>query len=248
MDMVGDTASTIARAVLAFKRGKVNQGFKILGIGKPKDLLPKSVADRWLAVQYGWVPLLSDVRAAAEQLAKRQFPPSFHFVGKSSDSDSRRREYFSLGLGGITFSEQQYNCESKVSMSFRKKNHTARTMSELGISDPLLVVWELVPYSFVVDWFLPVGKYLQSLDYTSGLTFTSGYTLQYSTNRWYASTPVYSTPSTKCPGGAVLTARNVLLDRVALNAPLSASLPRLKNPLSTTHMLNGLALLAKSFR
>jgi hypothetical protein len=37
------------------------------------------------------------------------------------------------------------------------------------------LAWELIPLSFVVDWFLPVGKYLDSLNATKGITFLDGY-------------------------------------------------------------------------
>jgi hypothetical protein len=30
----------------------------------------------------------------------------------------------------------------------------------LGLVNPLEIAWEVVPYSFVVDWFLPVGSYI----------------------------------------------------------------------------------------
>jgi hypothetical protein len=37
------------------------------------------------------------------------------------------------------------------------------TSRALGLLDPLTVVWEIIPYSFVVDWFLPIGSYLENL-------------------------------------------------------------------------------------
>jgi hypothetical protein len=35
---------------------------------------------------------------------------------------------------------------------------------QLGLLDPLSVVWENIPYSFVVDWFIPIGDYLSMLN------------------------------------------------------------------------------------
>ena len=46
---------------------------------------------------------------------------------------------------------------------------------QLGIDNPLEVVWELIPLSFVADWFIPVGEFLRSLTATNGLVFHSGY-------------------------------------------------------------------------
>jgi len=34
----------------------------------------------------------------------------------------------------------------------------------LGLTDPLSVLWEITPYSFVVDWFIPIGTYLENLN------------------------------------------------------------------------------------
>jgi hypothetical protein len=33
----------------------------------------------------------------------------------------------------------------------------------LGLLDPLSVAWEILPWSFVVDWFYPVGTFLDNL-------------------------------------------------------------------------------------
>jgi hypothetical protein len=35
---------------------------------------------------------------------------------------------------------------------------------QLGLLDPATVLWEIIPYSFVVDWFLPIGSYLDNLN------------------------------------------------------------------------------------
>jgi hypothetical protein len=43
----------------------------------------------------------------------------------------------------------------------------------LGLINPAVVAWELVPFSFLVDWFIPVGKFLDS--WTDQL----GYDIQY---------------------------------------------------------------------
>lgn len=45
----------------------------------------------------------------------------------------------------------------------------------LGIN-PLLTAWELVPYSFVVDWFIPIGDFIGQFGSSVGLKFISGTT------------------------------------------------------------------------
>lgn len=61
----------------------------------------------------------------------------------------------------------------------------------MGLTNPLEVTWELLPFSFVADWFLPIGDYVSILD------STLGYILKGGTNtvsrriqgKWYAQKP-----------------------------------------------------------
>jgi hypothetical protein len=39
-----------------------------------------------------------------------------------------------------------------------------------------MVAWELVPFSFVLDWFIPIGSYLSQLDASAGMEFLGGST------------------------------------------------------------------------
>lgn len=50
------------------------------------------------------------------------------------------------------------------------------TPRRLGLQDPLGVAWELTPWSFVVDWFVPISTYLDTLNTFSGLNATVAYT------------------------------------------------------------------------
>ena len=55
-------------------------------------------------------------------------------------------------------------------------------------NNPLLTAWELVPYSFVVDWFIPIGDFLSQFSASHGLQYVSGTSvtyIKYSANRSY---------------------------------------------------------------
>lgn len=66
------------------------------------------------------------------------------------------------------------------------------------ILSPLLTAWELVPYSFVIDWFLPIGDFLAQYSSTDGLTFLSGSTSYKAKQSAY----VKSNPVTTGPVGS----------------------------------------------
>ena len=43
-------------------------------------------------------------------------------------------------------------------------------LGQLGFDNPALIAYELMPYSFVVDWFYNIGDYLQSQTALAGLS------------------------------------------------------------------------------
>jgi hypothetical protein len=122
------------------------------------------------------------------------------------------------------------------------------SLSALGITNPLLIAWEVVPYSFVVDWVLPVGTWLESLDALLGYqsAWTSITTYNLATWREWGRSKDY-------PNGTFVhndfNGDRKLLEVVrgaSLGVPIPA-FPRFKDPWSLGHMANGLSLLAQSF-
>lgn len=121
----------------------------------PKDLVSKDISSAWLELQYGWAPLLSDVFESAkayESLTKKV--PSY--TQRVFKSRTVSRKHPNLGNGYFVGSQ-----DSKASLLIICK-YTAPPSAarSLGLTDPASIVWELVPFSFVVDWFIPIGNYL----------------------------------------------------------------------------------------
>jgi hypothetical protein len=62
---------------------------------------------------------------------------------------------------------------------------SAAIASTLGLNAPLSTVWDLIPFSFVADWILPVGKTIQRLDnrlFSSVASRTARYRIHH---RWH---------------------------------------------------------------
>jgi hypothetical protein len=47
--------------------------------------------------------------------------------------------------------------------------HWDQTANRLGLTDPVSLLWEVIPYSFVIDWFVNVGDFLHATGTISGL-------------------------------------------------------------------------------
>jgi hypothetical protein len=160
VSMITMNLSKLGRAILALKRGDFSTAARCLGARPGSSRLkPTDVSGRWLELQYGWRPLLADCfesMKAFEQLSNGPRKKVF----STGILGYRRQHEFSGSPGNfscLAFGEQRrfYKYEMYEEMSFER---------QLGVMDPYSVIWELIPYSFVVDWFVPFGTYLENLN------------------------------------------------------------------------------------
>lgn len=163
-NMVVSNLQKIGYSMLHLRRGNFSEASKALGVSaRPTKLHPRDIAGRWLELQYGWGPLLSDVYNAQVAFAKLANEPrvwEFRVTQSSGKRATSRIESPGSAQWEITYTGQTrtigtiiYRCTEQLSVA-----------RSLGLTDPVAVAWELVPYSFVFDWFLPIGSYLENLN------------------------------------------------------------------------------------
>lgn len=139
-------------------------------------LTTSAAANRWLMVRYGATPAYNDMIKIFDHIIT--IPPEKLLydarvtipinAGVGSEGDYRSRS------GGKVKSFQQ--CKLWYSIA----DHKLRKLAERGIDIANLpsIAWELTPFSFMVDWFYPVGNSLEALSATRGLKFEFGYLSQ----------------------------------------------------------------------
>jgi hypothetical protein len=119
----------------------------------------KAAADAWLAWRYGWRNLGMDIRDIYEFLRN----PHRDFVvrGRSFDtSASSSSEIVTSSWGDVEF-EHTHSMKDDLSYSATAyARFDTKTLNSL--QDPFVTAWELVPYSFVADWFVNVGDVLRA--------------------------------------------------------------------------------------
>lgn len=245
--LVRDSALTLLRAARAVKGGSIKKAAGILGVAPTKRAgATKGFAQNWLALQYGWLPLLSDMHGAYEELTREDLldgaivnvrarrvsepdgymPPANIAVGNSVFSFDVKRHWYSKN-------------EMKVSLFYRLSLPGLRRAASLGLTNPASVAWELVPFSFLSDWFIPIGQVLDALDADVGLTFLGGTCTDYSlTTCELIGTPQQQYTTGYCHG---TFKRMRMFRKVYPNSPRPA--PYVKNPLSVAHAANAVALL-----
>lgn len=236
-DFIGDVATRIARAYRDGKKGRWKSVARHLGVTWRET--PKT----WLQAQYAVKPLLMEAHGAIEELSKN---PDTAFIctvrGHAVRDDSN--DIYVNGGRGVRFravGERRSSC--MVRLDYVPDNAFLRSLARTGVTNPAEIAWEIVPFSFVVDWFLPVGDYLHVLDANLGWQFKGGSS---STYRNVTQNVKQAPASGDYLGGSFSGSfKRVKLDRVVFTGSPLPTLPRLKNPLSLGHMANGLALLSQ---
>lgn len=237
---VAKTSLKLLRAFSAVRKGNFAKGADILGL-RPSSIKSanKTAADYWLEYQYGWKPLMSDIHGGIELFKEGILRESQLFTVKSTEIDNvpfkgRSRSYDCIGSYRVQRTEK-YICALK--------NADVARLSNLGLLNPAVVAWELVPFSFVVDWFLPVGNFLQSVTATLGYDFVMGYRTTHVLSTCSGMyNPTNTTGWSRTGSGPSIQQSYDGFRRTPL-VGFPQPVLRFKNPFSSRHIANALALL-----
>lgn len=138
---------------------------------KRKADVPTSAANANLAFQYGILPLYSDLTSSIDDIRRVLNDPGRPLVIEGVET--RRARAFNKGfvLPNSTLFNRASHSEVHCTLRYRtqwraylNKNILVSSLVGHGFGNPLALAWELVPYSFMVDWFVNVGDVLASLD------------------------------------------------------------------------------------
>jgi hypothetical protein len=120
----------------------------------------------WLELQYGWIPLIKDIGAAAEMIKLK--PTSSRVKARSSNRGGAHPATGFLPPSRL----QLFNNDRRLQQVVIVSNNPT-FIERLGLTDPQSIVWELTPFSFVVDWFSPIGDYFKTLHAVNTMPVTS---------------------------------------------------------------------------
>ncbi len=132
---------------------------------QPPNKMSGAVANRWLEFQYGVRPLMSDVHGSAEALAKALDEGVFMY-----QSVRRTERSFAPTAYPFLYGGTEFEVSLKVTARYQVRSAAVKQLAEVGITNPALLAWEVIPYSFVIDWFVPVGNWLASIDALAGVS------------------------------------------------------------------------------
>jgi len=263
--LMENTAWNFINCFIHLKHGRYGAAARALGV--PPKLRRQSrfskefakrgslaAANGWLSLRYGWEPLLQDIYGSCEVIAAKHESIGFVTCRKRVKRITNLDKKISTVLSGkqvetqvLTGTKSTY---IQYSVTYYKSKALVTSLAQLGCTNPALLAWELVPYSFVVDWMLPIGSWLSNQDATLGLEFYSGYSTIFSKTHWNSElTRVGVNASNIFRNQKMNEAKmDVFCKRTVLTSFPSSAPPSFKNPLSIRHMENALALLTNLFR
>lgn len=188
----------------------------------------------YLALMFGWMPLLSDIEALCNLEVPSVVPYKVTrtYLNKGSG-------YHSAGLSDGSKILTEWSSRELVTVKGSLSFESIPFGQFFGLQNPWLIAWELMPWSFVIDWFLPVGKWLEYQEVLRGVKIRDP-----SITRTRVIT--YTTRSV-CKNQAAYSFKNqvgwgITKDKRRTLATPTVPLPRVKNPLSVTHVTEAVAL------
>lgn len=180
--MSGETMSDFGQTVSMLKRpmggardliGRMIKSRKRYSMKTAKQILD-ATSKTWLEYRYGWKPLIMDCDTIVQECTRKAAKSGDRLVARSGTSTQRNNSSpFSLtGLGGwpltatgVVATEFKAATHAGVLYQMTTWSDTNRLNRALGSrpNDMPATLWEIVPYSFVVDWFVGVGSWLTAI-------------------------------------------------------------------------------------
>lgn len=173
--MIAKAARAIAASAYALRRGDIIGALRELNIRSHHSLASRlqrkydngARLDRlWLEINFGWSPLVDDIRKAIAVLSQsvptdriRSSASGSVNVSKSSSGASWSSSYSAMGPLKLRYTSSVSSVNPNVLLA-----------KQLGLTNLAQVAWDFVPFSFVVDWFLPINKFLSSFDLSLGIS------------------------------------------------------------------------------
>lgn len=139
--------------------------------GKDPYEIHNRVAEAWLETVFGWQPFIGDIEDAIVALSKFRdvYPPHVNVVGSATDNRVGSSISFPLSPigtvnpGGKRWSSDEASVRYKACIALAQPSIRTE-LHRYGISwrDITPAVWELIPFSFLADYFTNIGAIIDA--------------------------------------------------------------------------------------
>jgi hypothetical protein len=155
---VAGTLKNLAYGAVDLSKGRFAQFARRFGAGPPrKDRVEKlrtsDIPGRFLEMRYAWEPTIKDCFEVAKAFEELSNGPrtAVTRAGKRKQQTITGSTNYCPGIDVVIEVRRAYIFEQFEEMAFAR---------QLGLANPATILWERCPWSFVIDWFIPIGTYL----------------------------------------------------------------------------------------
>jgi len=139
--------------------------------GKRRPPFPERVTNRYLAFRFAVRPIVSDLEAVLDDFHSSGVKPAIQLVTAKAEAHQSafRREPDYQGNPALPI---HYIAQDDVTVRrgvYFTVSPDLQRWKSLGFTNLASVLWELTPYSFMVDRILPIGQFINSLDAAIGV-------------------------------------------------------------------------------
>lgn len=124
-----------------------------------RNKMVRDIGSAWLETWFGWLPTVGDVMKSLEIL-DRDFPPDL-LKGSA-------RMLFSTS--GEPTNSHKGTVFAKCGASIKVTNPNLFLASQLGLINPVLTAVEVIPYSWLLGWFVNLDQYFKQFTEFMGVT------------------------------------------------------------------------------
>jgi hypothetical protein len=143
-------------------------------LGRKSGTLLKANANAWLETRYGWRPLIGDsieIMHMTDKVRQNVFDKNHVARGSSRGKERSLSQPITCSLFSGNYTAKGTMTRTRIDRAhagiiFRQRRTSVATQvaQSLGLSGRSIpaTVWELTPWSFVADWFVNVGPWIEA--------------------------------------------------------------------------------------
>lgn len=248
LDAMENRSRQLRLAFGALRRGRFREMYRCLNLNASDfnrhpgaDLRGRAkqragdIGGAWLEYWFGWAPLVGDIMTSVRTITGARPLSKDRVVAKATTRDVYHSTWSPGSLPSIQHGEIRVHVRVQARVTVSSGPRVLA--SQLGLNNPAMTAWNITRFSWLVDWFSNVSRFLDSWNWTDGFTFTDAF---FTTS--YEGSDLFNYDS--------VDVVNVKFFRVvrSLGIPVyRLTAPRLPKSLSPTRAATAISLLLQTF-
>lgn len=183
-DMIAKNTTAVFNMFRNLKRGNFRGAARAVGVSSSGFRnAHKDISSKYLELIFGWKPLIDEIYNGVDvvQNGLNSHPDHLYISKKAKGKYQLTRtipKSISTPAGSVV---SVFKGHVKTTWKFTHPSY-GRSLNQLGIYNIPQLAWNLLPSSFLVDWFIPIDSWLGAFTATEGLQHVRTYSVSYATH------------------------------------------------------------------